>query len=895
MKHASTIKTTCPYCGVGCGVVVSTVDGHVTVKGDEEHPANFGRLCSKGAALAETIDSQGRLLKPQVNGVTTSWDHAIKYVANGFSEIIKKYGPDSVAVYASGQLLTEDYYVANKFMKGAVGSANIDTNSRLCMASTVVGYKRAFGGDIVPCDYTDLDEANLIILIGSNLAWCHPIIYQRIIQARQQRPELVMVVIDPRRTATCQDAELHLPIKPGTDSILFNGLLVYCEQNDLLDSEYIQSFTDGFEQTLASARQQAPSLPEVAEACGLSQRAVEAFYQLFASQKKTLSLFSQGVNQATVGTDKVNSIINVHLATGRLGKAGMGPFSMTGQPNAMGGREVGGLANQLAAHMDFVPTSRDKVRRFWQSDRLAEQAGLKAVDMFNAVAEGKVKAIWIMSTNPVASMPNAQKVKRALEQCELVVVSDCMAKTDTTACANVLFPAIGWGEKNGTVTNSERRISRQRPFLSAMGEAKPDWWIVTEVARAMGYERLFPYNSAADIFREHAALSGFENARSRAFDISAYEAINDSAYDQLTPFQWPQSKTTRVGVDNDVIQAKRLFSDGDFYTLNRRAQFIPISSSGTAEQTSANYPLSLNTGRVRDQWHTMTRTAKSARLLDHVSESYVNIHPLDAKKYSIEPTGLVEVKSRFNHTHLKAKISDDVQPGEIFIPMHWNAQYTSAGSIDRLVNPHTDTLSGQPEFKFTPVSIKPINIAWSAVILSRETIELKTFDYWSYTPGQNCDLFHISGLNVPENWSVWADRLFNDKNLTISLLKHLDNEQGCFRFIWIQEGRLHTVAYIRLKAAIGNLNWIKPLFAVQILDPSDMQSLLIGESTSGEGGPIVCSCFSVGRNTLINAIVSQQLTTPDAIGQSLRAGTNCGSCIPELRQLIQMNTLEGQA
>ena len=883
-------KTTCPYCGVGCGVIVTALDKGFSVRGDEEHPANFGRLCSKGSALAETLDSQGRLLNPQINGTDTSWSDAIDHVASGFKKIIQEHGPNAVAIYASGQLLTEDYYVANKLMKGAIGSANIDTNSRLCMASAVVGYKRALGGDIVPCSYSDIDQANLIVLVGSNLAWCHPILYQRIIQARKERPEMVLVVIDPRRTATCQDAELHLPIKPGTDAVLFNGLLVYLAENNCVDQEYINNFCDGFEATLASAKLNANSIEEVARTCGLSERLVQEFYELFASNEKTLSLFSQGVNQSTVGTDKVNAIINVHLATGRIAKTGAGPFSITGQPNAMGGREVGGLANQLAAHMNFDTADIDKVQRFWQSDVIAQKPGLKAVDLFNAVADGTVKAVWIMSTNPAASMPNASKVRDALKACDLVVVSDCMEKTDTTECANVLFPAMTWGEKSGTVTNSERTISRQRGFIKSIGNSKPDWWIVTEVAKAMGYKDLFPFQNVADIFREHASLSGFENLKQRAFDISYYSAVNDEDYDNLIPFQWPKKSLSAQDSSQSDFSEPRLFSDNDFYTPNRRAQFIPINSCGTHESVDDEFPLSLNTGRIRDQWHTMTRTGKSARLFEHISESYVEIHPLDAKKYHIKHLGLVDIISRYGQSRLKAKISDDVQPGEVFVPMHWNAQFSSAGAIDTLVNPHTDSLSGQPEFKFTPVKLAAVEINWSAFILTRENLDLSQFDYWSRTVGKDCDCIQVAGLQAPNDWTEWGSSMVNPNKLQSSLLTHVDEAQGQYRFTSILNGRLEAVAYASQTDVLPNLTWIKKLFNLQELAPGDQHSLLLGESLDGDAGPIICSCFSVGRHTLVNAIIDQQLLTPEAIGQALRAGTNCGSCIPELRNLIQINT-----
>src|SRR5262245_17117092 len=595
------VRTTCPYCGVGCGVLArAAADGSVSVRGDPDHPANFGRLCSKGAALGETVDLEGRLLVPQIGDRRVGWDAALDLVADEFATAIAEHGPDSVAFYVSGQLLTEDYYVANKLMKGFIGSANIDTNSRLCMASAVAGYKRAFGADAVPNDYTDLEQAELIVLVGSNLAWCHPVLFQRVSAAKAANPKLRVVLIDPRRTQTADIADLHLQLRPGTDVVLFNGLLNYLRREDALDLEFLDAHTEGFGAALRCAKESAASIPSVASSCGLAEDDVLELYRWFARTPLTVTAFSQGVNQSTSGTDKVNAIVNVHLATGRIGKPGMGPFSLTGQPNAMGGREVGGLANQLAAHMDFSPDNVERVARFWGAPRVAAQPGRKAVDLFDAVERGTVKAVWIMSTNPVVSMPDAERVRRALQGCELVVVSDCVSDTDTTRCAHVLLHAAAWGEKSGTVTNSERRISRQRSFLSPPSEAQPDWWIVAQVAKRMGFGTAFDYDGPAAIFREHARLSAFENGGERALDIGAVASLSDAEYDTLQPFQWPRPA--------DVAAPPRLFADGRFFTASRKAQLVPTAPRAPARKPDADYPLVLNTGRVRDQWHTMTRT-----------------------------------------------------------------------------------------------------------------------------------------------------------------------------------------------------------------------------------------------------------------------------------------------
>ena len=491
IDEAREVRTTCPYCGVGCGVLAKVAaNGEVTVRGDPDHPANLGRLCSKGSALAETIDLDGRLLYPEIHGRRTDWDEALDLVASTFSRTIAEHGRDSVAFYVSGQLLTEDYYVANKLMKGFIGSANIDTNSRLCMASSVAGHRRAFGSDTVPGSYEDLELADLIVLVGSNLAWCHPVLYQRIAAAREKRPDMKVVLVDPRCTMTADIADMHLAIAADGDVALFTGLLAYLGQHNALDRTYITAHTTGFGQALFAAS--ALDLAGIAAATGLGEDELVRFYSLFAATANTVTVYSQGVNQSSSGTDKVNAIINCHLATGRIGKPGAGPFSVTGQPNAMGGREVGGLANMLAAHMEIEnPEHRDRVQRFWSAPAVAEKPGLKAVEMFQAVADGRIKALWIMATNPVDSMPDADAVEAAIKACPFVVVSDVLAKTDTVRHAHVRLPAAAWGEKDGSVTNSERRISRQRAFLATPGEARADWWIVAEVAKRMGFDEAF--------------------------------------------------------------------------------------------------------------------------------------------------------------------------------------------------------------------------------------------------------------------------------------------------------------------------------------------------------------------------------------------------------------------
>ena len=870
------VQTTCPYCGVGCGLRVGRdAQGQVSVRGDPEHPANFGRLCSKGAALAETLDLEGRLLQPEIAGVAAGWDQALDTVARRFQTIIAEHGPDAVAFYVSGQLLTEDYYVANKLMKGFIGAANIDTNSRLCMSSAVAGHKRAFGTDTVPCDYTDLEQAELIVITGSNLAWCHPVLFQRIVQARRDNPALKVIVIDPRRTATCDGADLHLAIAPGTDTTLFNGLLVHLERTGKRAADFVHQSTEGLDATLATALEDAPDVAAVARRCGLVVEQLREFYHLFGETEKVVTLFSQGVNQSSMGTDKVNSIINCHLLTGRIGRAGMGPFSITGQPNAMGGREVGGLANQLAAHLELDdPAHHTLVRDFWQAPALATQPGLKAVDLFEAVHAGRVKALWIMATNPAVSMPDSNRVRAALAGCEFLVVSDCVRHTDTTAHAHVLLPAATWGERDGTVTNSERRISRQRPFLPTAGQARPDWWIIREVARRMGHGAAFAYDHPAQIFREHAALATRANAQ-RDFDLPGLETLTDQDYETMAPLQWP------------LRRQGRLFADGNFFTPTGKARFIPISGRAPAQLADASYPLVLNTGRVRDHWHTLTRTGKSPRLSAHSIEPCLELHPRDAERYGMEEGALVRVRSRRGELLLRARLDAGQRPGSVFIPMHWSEQFSSLASVDQLVSPLTDPVSGQPEFKYTPVCITPCVTRWHGFILSRRRLQLPRDHYWACARGAGFWRYELAGSERTGDWAVTARALLCSQDREVEWIEFTDQAAPRYRAARIQDGRLESCVFIGPDRHLPERGWLAALFGRDRIEDSERRSLLSGRAGDGhpDAGPQVCACFGVGRNTILEAI-GQGCASVEEIGAFLKAGTNCGSCIPELRSLI---------
>jgi assimilatory nitrate reductase catalytic subunit len=884
--HPPAVRTTCPYCGVGCGILARPDGfGGAAITGDPDHPANFGRICSKGSALGETLGLGERLLYPMLRQADGSlarvdWPVALDRIAEGFQRIVARHGCEAIAFYLSGQLLTEDYYVANKLMKGFIGSANVDTNSRLCMASSVAGHKRAFGADTVPGSYEDLDRADLLVLVGSNTAWCHPVLFQRMVENKRKRGAKI-VVIDPRRTATAEDADLYLAIAPGTDTVLFCGLLVHLADLYALDYGYIDAHTLGFENALAQARAIAPTLAATARLTRLPQADVARFFDLFRSTPNTVTCFSQGVNQSAQGTDKVNAIINCHLATGRIGRRGQGPFSLTGQPNAMGGREVGGLANQLAAHMAFTSQDIDRVRRFWNAPRVAAHEGPKAVQMFDAIARGRIKALWVMATNPAVSLPRASHVREALKKLDLFVVSENVLANDTVnAGAHILLPAAAWGEKDGTVTNSERRISRQRRFLPPAGEAQPDWWIVTQVARRMGFAAAFAYGCAADIFREHAALSAFENGGRRDFDIGALAAIGDDAFDALDPVQWP----LRAG-EAAPHEDRRFFMQGGFYTADRKARFIAVELPAPKVATSKEFPFRLNTGRLRDQWHTMTRSGQSTRLGAHMPEPFVEVHPADAKAMHLCDGGFAKVATRWGSCVLKVTVTDRQRAGSLFAPIHWSDATASAARIGDLVMPETDRYSGQPDAKATPASIAPAAFAFRGFALTRRPIRAPVGTWWARVAVTRAAGLLLATNDGPEIWHGHARQMFCDG---AELAEYVDLQRGIYRTAAFVAGELTGSLFIGPAEAAPQWDAVKALFEVETLAEEARRVLLSGRSADGlvSAGPIVCACFSVGLATIRAAIETGAAVNVEGIGEALRAGTNCGSCLPELKRIV---------
>lgn len=851
--------TTCPYCGVGCGVFAGA-DG--TIKGDPNHPANAGRLCSKGTQLGETIGLEGRLLTPRVDGQDVGWDRALGLVADKFRAAIAEYGPDSVAFYVSGQLLTEDYYAANKLMKGYIGSANIDTNSRLCMASSVAGHKRAFGSDTVPGCYEDIEKADLVVLVGSNLAWCHPVLYQRLVAAKAARPGMRVVNIDPRRTATSDVADMHLSIAPDGDVALFNAVLRRIVDEGRVDAGYIANHVTGFDAAVEAARQGGDT--------GLSSEDLDTFTALWAGTERVVTIYSQGVNQSVCGTDKVNAILNCHLATGRIGRPGMGPFSVTGQPNAMGGREVGGLANMLANHLEIEnPSHRAAMQGFWASPTICEHPGLKAVDLFRACADGRIKVLWIMSTNPAVSMPDANAVADAIRAVPFVVVSDILERTDTGNLADVLLPAAAWGEKSGTVTNSERVISRQRAFLPIPGTARPDWKIVADVARRMGFDG-FGWVDEAEVFDEYVRSTSVSRGFGRDLDLTGLAGLSRGEYDALAPVQWP--------VPQDAAPGGRFFAKGGFYHPDGRARMSPTKAPDLSRRP-AGYPFTLNTGRVRDHWHTMTRTGRSARLSRHMAEPYVELHPEDALALGLRDADLALVRAPTGSAILRVLITPRARKGSVFVPIHWTAETAEFGRVGPLVAPVTDPVSGQPASKGAHVAIAKHQPDWQGFLACSEAISLgRARGAIARAPnGWSAELFG----DAPTDWEALVRSLTGEQHAAASVVEAPG--QGTVRIALERDGRLVAL----FLAGPGPVTAARSHLLAQVGQAVDPLEVLAGRPAANrpDPGPLVCACMGVGVNDL-KAAIAGGCRSVDALGALTLAGTSCGSCKPELAALI---------
>ena len=884
-------------------IIHSENDKIIDVKGDPQHPANFGRLCTKGSTLHLSAKLDNRLLYPEIrtnrdlHRKRATWDESLNLVVEKFATLIETHGPDSVAFYISGQLLTEDYYVFNKLAKGLIGTNNIDTNSRLCMSSAVAGYKLTLGADAPPACYEDIDHTDCLFIAGSNTAFAHPIIYRRIEDAKEKNPNLKIVVVDPRQTDTAKAADLHLAILPGTDVALFNGMLHVMLWEGMLDNAYIDAYTNGFAELKETVREYTPKM--VADICGIKEADIITAAKWFG-KGPTLSMYCQGLNQSVNGSDKNAALINLHLATGQIGKLGAGPFSLTGQPNAMGGREVGGMANLLSGHRDLAnPEHRAEVASLWGIESVPDVPGKSAVDMFKAVKDGSIKAIWIACTNPAQSMPDLNEVLEALENAELVVVQDAFDNTETCQYADVLLPASTWGEKEGSVTNSERRITRVNPAVIPPAEARHDWAIVVDFAQRLEQRlakntKLFPYATTEQIFDEHR-----ETTRGRDLDITglSYTLLNEQG-----PQQWP-FKT------GDVTGKARLYADGVFQKPDGKAQFLNATYKGTADKTDARYPLHLLTGRLRDQWHGMSRTGNVAQLFNHAEEPVIHMSADDMMRRSIKNGDIVRVSNKRGSLVLPAQTSDEVKPSQTFIPMHWGSQYMHGLGVNALMPSAYDKVSKQPELKHTAIKLEKLELPWRMTVMrtihNLEVLQ-KLKGFLSHFEYASCGLFgretenHCGMLILRAAHTEAPDeQVIQDIDALLGmtgdapLLNYLDAKRGISKRILVETNLeiKAEVTGVRLVGETLAAAWLKDVMGTGEFSPELRRWALAPLSAPPAGqrsrGKIVCNCLDVAENEIIDNIqLGADLLT---LQNKLKCGTQCGSCVPELKQLVRIH------
>ena len=889
-------KSTCPYCGVGCGVVIESKSNQIiNVKGDADHPANFGRLCTKGSTLHLSAKLDNRALYPEMrlsreaSRKRVSWDVSLDFLANKFAQIIEKHGPDAVAFYISGQLMTEDYYVFNKLAKGLIGTNNIDTNSRLCMSSAVAGYKATLGADSPPACYEDIDHTDCLFIAGSNTAFAHPIIFRRIEDAKAKNPNLKIIVVDPRKTDTAQVADLHLAILPGTDVALFNGMLHVMLWEGLLDMAYIQAHTVGFDALKDTVREYTPKM--VADICGIKESDIVQAAKWFG-QGPSLSMYCMGLNQSIHGTEKNAALINLHLATGQIGKPGAGPFSLTGQPNAMGGREVGGMANSLSAHRDLAnPAHRAEIAKLWGVESVPETPGKTAVEIFNALKDGSIKAVWIACTNPAQSMPDLNNVLTALETAELVVVQDAFNNTSTALYADVLLPASTWGEKEGTVTNSERRITRVNPAVPPPAEARHDWEVMVDFAQRLEKKlakksALFPYQNTEQIFNEHR-----ESTKGRDLDISglSYEILVNNG-----PQQWPYKQGQEQA-------SKRLYSDGVFQKEGGKAHFINVSYKPTADKTDARHPLHLLTGRLRDQWHGMSRTGTIAQLFNHVEEPVISMNTDDMQRRSIVAGDIVKVSNKRGSLVLPVQASDDVSTAQTFIPMHWGSQFMQGLGVNALMPNAIDKTSKQPELKHAAVKIEKLELPWRMTImrschdlnlLEKVRALMPHFQYASCglfgrksTQGVGMLILRAAHDIAPEAALIAEIDALLGMADDMPLLNYKDAKRGISKRILVEN---HQVTGVRLMGETLATDWLKAVMTSgQFSEELRRWALapLPAPPTGQRGrGKIICNCLDVAENDIIETI--QQGADLITLQNKFKCGTECGSCLPELKKLV---------
>ncbi|MFT3812181.1 MAG: molybdopterin-dependent oxidoreductase [Acidovorax sp.] len=921
-------RSTCPYCGVGCGVLIQTDGARITgVRGDPDHPANFGRLCTKGSTLhlsaAEPLARQTRLLRPMqrtrrgMEPQPVAWDAALDLAASRFAHAIRQHGPDAVGFYVSGQLLTEDYYAFNKLAKGLVGTNNIDTNSRLCMSSAVAGYKRTLGADAPPACYDDVNHAGCLFFAGSNAAWAHPVLFRRIEEARAANPAMKVIVADPLRTDTASLADLHLPLLPGTDVVLFHAMLHVMLREGWIDADYIARHTTGFDALQALVREATPE--RAAEVCGLRREDIRQAAQWFAQSGPTLSLYCQGLNQSANGTAKNAALINLHLATGQIGRPGAGPFSLTGQPNAMGGREVGGLANLLSAHRDLGnPAHRAEVAALWGVDSVPERPGKTAVEMFQAAADGEIKALWIACTNPAQSLPHQALVRRALERAEFVVVQEAFATTATCAFADLLLPATTWGEKVGTVTNSERRISRVRPAVPPPGDTRHDWQIAVQFARRLeallprplrpGRASLFPYEDAEAIWNEHR-----ESTRGRDLDITG---LSWNMLDEHGPQQWPLPEGAATG-------RARLYDDGRFPTPDGRARFSALPWQPVAEPRDARYPFSLTTGRLRDQWHGMSRTGQLGRLFGHVPEPCLQMHPQDMERRALREGDLVHVTSARGSIVAPVQADAALAPSQVFMAMHWGGEYLSGRSsagerlagVNALTTPAFCPESKQPELKHTAVKVLKAELPWTLLgiawlpeaLAAREALAalMAEFDFAacvpfaSQTPLEDAARARHGVQLRAAAYEAPDPALLQRIEALLGLagpdvLRYTDKRRRLSRTLRLaRHAQGATVEALLLAGDTRAGAWLGTLlkeglpaqsYGRLLLTPSDQPPVALAPR-----GAQVCTCFNLDEPAIAAALASMEGDGSARLQQlqaQLRCGTNCGSCIPELKRLI---------
>lgn len=877
---------------MGCGVIISTQnDKIIGVKGDPDHPANFGRLCTKGSTLHHTAKLDARALFPELRKnrkdqrEVVSWDESLGYVVNQFADIINKHGPDAVAFYLSGQLLTEDYYVFNKLSKGLIGTNNVDTNSRLCMSSAVSGYKATLGADSPPACYEDIDHTKCLFIAGSNTAFAHPIIFRRIEDAKAKNPDMKMIVVDPRRTDTAQLADLHLAILPGTDVALFNGLLHVMLWEGLLDMDYIQAHTEGFEALKDTVREYTPKM--VADICGINEQDIVQAAKWFGAGP-TLSMYCMGLNQSIHGTEKNGTLINLHLATGQIGKPGAGPFSLTGQPNAMGGREVGGMASLLSGHRDLDnPEHRAEIASLWGVDTIPETPGKTAVEMFDAVKNGDIKAIWIACTNPMQSMPDLNSVIAALDNAELVVLQDAFNNTESNQYADVVFPATTWGEKEGTVTNSERRITRLKSAVSKPEEARHDWEIAVDFARRLeeklGCEQtLFPYNSTESIFNEHR-----ETTRGRDLDITG---LSYALLEQDGPQQWP----FKVG---DSQGQARLYTDGVFQQPNGKAQFTVATYKPTADTTNARQPLHLLTGRLRDQWHGMSRTGTIAQLYNHVEEPLLSMNQRDMERRQLKNDDIVKISNKRGELNIRVRASDEVKPAETFMPMHWGSQFMTGLGVNALTPPVFDKSSKQPELKHTTIKLEKLDLPWQMTVMrscrdltliSQMRLLLKHFDYAScalYGRENSMVVLRASHRSMPTQAIINQLDDFLGMVEGAPMLNYDDTKRNVSKRILVEQGQ---VTGVRLIGETLAADWLKQVMLegefTDELRRWALAPLNMPPTGQKSRGKIICNCIDVSENEIIETC--EEGADLQTLQAKLKCGTECGSCVPELKRLV---------